>query len=115
MSINEELTQSEDFGPEQGITEQAITIQPSNIAAYAGGGDWGQAGGTDAGHDSLNGMALLHAVRRHWLVILSTGLACAAITFVTLLMVLKSVYKAEAILELKPSPPVIMVWNGKMN
>jgi capsular exopolysaccharide synthesis family protein len=103
MSINEELTQSEDFGP-----EQAITIQPSSIATYPGGGDWSPAGGADAGQDSLNGMALLHAVRRHWLVILSVGLACAAVTATTLFMVLTKEYKAEATLELKAIRPVVM-------
>ena len=75
MSTNENLTQSDEIP-----SEQAITIQPSGIDGLSGIGrlDAGRrqragAGGVQAA------LAVLHAVRRHWLVILSTGLACAAV------------------------------------
>ena len=52
---------------------------------------------------------MLHAVRRHWLVILSTGLACAAVTgTVCSGWVLKPQYKATGLLELAPSNPKIL-------
>ena len=100
MSTNENLTQSDEIP-----SEQAITIQPSGITAYPGSGDWMPAGGNDAAQEAMSGLALLHAVRRHLLVILSTGLACAAVTGTTLWCVLKPQYKATATLELAPSNP----------
>jgi len=103
MSINESLTQSDAIP-----SEQAITIQPSSIASYAGSSDWMPAGGKDPAQEGVGGLALLHALRRHWLVILSTGLACAAVTGTSLWLLLKPQYKATAILELKPSSPVIL-------
>ena len=42
MSTNESLMQSD-----ENSSEQAITIQPSGIAAYPGSGDWMPGGGND--------------------------------------------------------------------
>ena len=102
MSSNESFPQSDEVS-----SEQAITIQPSGMAAYSGAGEWMPAGEAPAS-DAPNAMAVLHAVRRHLLVILSTGLACAAVTGVSLWWVLKPQYKAQALLELKPSVPTIL-------
>ena len=79
MSTNANLTQSNENG-----AEQAITIQPSGIAAFPGPGDWMAAGGEPGQNSGIGGLAVLHALRRHWLVILSTGLACAAVAFAIL-------------------------------
>ncbi|MEI8373570.1 MAG: AAA family ATPase [Planctomycetota bacterium] len=103
MSTNESLTQSNEIP-----SEQAITIQPSSIASYAGSGDWMSAEGKDSSQEGVGGLALLHAVRRHWLVILSTGLACAAVIGTSLWLVLKPQYKATAVLQLAPSAPIIL-------
>ena len=103
MSTNDSLTQSD-----ENPSEQAITIQPSAISAYSGGGEWLPGGGNDASQDGAGGMALLHALRRHWLVIFSTGLACAAITGTVLWLVQKPQYKATALLELAPAQPVLI-------
>ncbi len=102
MSSNESLTRSDEIP-----SEQVITIQPSGIAPYAGQGDWLPAGNEPA-QEAGGGLAMLHAIRRHWLVILSTGLACAAVSGTALWMVLKPQYKAVALLELAPSPPVVI-------
>jgi capsular exopolysaccharide synthesis family protein len=103
MSTNANLTPSD-----ENPLEQAITIQPSAITAYPAAGDWMQPGGNEAA-DALGGLALVHALRRHWLVILSTGLACAAVTATFLwLFVLKPQYTAVATLQLAPVQPVIL-------
>ncbi|MGO9114476.1 MAG: polysaccharide biosynthesis tyrosine autokinase [Thermoguttaceae bacterium] len=103
MSTNENLTQTN-----ENSSEQAVTIQPSGITTYAGSGDWMSAGGNDSAQDTLGALALLHAVRRHWLVILSTGLCCAAVVFFALLMFLKPKYQAEATLALALSNPTVL-------
>jgi capsular exopolysaccharide synthesis family protein len=103
MSTNESLTQ-----PDEIPSEQAITIQPSGIAAYPGSGDWMPAVGADPVPDGEGGLAMLHALRRHWLVILSTGLACAAVTGILLYSFLKPQYQAMALLEFAPSNPTIL-------
>ena len=74
MSTNESLTQPDDNTP-----EQAITVQPSAMTAYAGPADWALNGEDSAEQAAVSPLALLHAVRRHWLVIVSTGLACAGL------------------------------------
>ena len=103
MSTNESLTQ-----PDELPSEQAITIQPTGMTGYPAGGDWMAAGGNDPAQEGAGGLALVHAVRRHLLVLLSTGLACAAVTGTTLWWVLKPQYKAEALLELAPTTPIIL-------
>ena len=75
MSTNENLTQSDELS-----SEQAITIQPSGIAAYPTGGDWMSAGANDPAQDAGNGLSLVHALRRHSLMVVSIGLVCAATT-----------------------------------
>jgi capsular exopolysaccharide synthesis family protein len=102
MSSNENLTQSDEIP-----SEQAITIQPSGIAAYPGPGDWPPAGNAPE-QDAVGGMALLHAFRRHWVLILSTGLACAAVAGTSLWWLLPPQYKAQGYLLLAPSNPKIL-------
>ena len=103
MSTNENLTPSDD---------QAITIQPSGIAAYPGSGDWIQAGSEEAGQTSLSGLAALHAIRRHLLLVLSMGLVCATVAAILLYITFPVKYKATAVLQLAPSTPRIL---GKTN
>ena len=103
MSNNENPTQSNEFP-----SEQAITIQPSGITAYPGSGDWMPAGGNEPAQEGVNGLALVHAVRRHLLVIVSTGLACAAAAGTLLWFVLQPQYAATAILKLESSNPRIL-------
>ena len=103
MSSNENPVQSDEIS-----SEQAITIQPTGMTAYPGTGDWMPAGGNESAPSGMGGMALLHAVRRHLLVILITGLACAAATGTGLWLGLKPQYKAEAYLELAPAMPTIL-------
>ncbi len=104
MSTIENLTPSD-----ENSAEQAITIQPSGITAYPGSGDWMQSGGNDAAQGASGAFALLHAVRRHWLVILSSGLACAAVVGCLVLFVFyPPAYKAEAYLKLEPAMPTIL-------
>ena len=103
MSTNESLTQSGEIP-----SEQAITIQPSGIAAYPASGDWMSAGGTDPSQEGAGGLAVLHAVRRHWLLALSTGLACAAVTGAVIYLLLPVRYKATAYLQLSPSTPTLL-------
>ena len=89
------------------VSAEPITIQPSGMA-FSGVGDSLAAGGNESSPDALGAMALLHAVRRHFLVILSTGLACGAVTGLALWAVQKPQYKAEAMLELKQTSPKIL-------
>ncbi len=88
-------------------SDEPITIQPSG-AAYPGTGDSMPGGGSDAAPGAMSNMAVLHGIRRHLLVILSTGLACAAVTGTTLVCVLKPQYTATARLELASSSPKIL-------
>ena len=53
-------------------------------------------------------MAFLHAIRRHWLLIASTWMACAALTGTVLWATLKPQYQAFALLKLAPTGPVII-------
>ncbi len=104
MSTNENLTPAD-----ENPSEQAITIQPSAITAYPGSGDWSPGGSNDAAEGISGAFALLHAIRRHWLLILSTGLAAGAIMGSLLYFwVLTPKYTAEALLELQPSQPSIL-------
>lgn len=103
MATNDNPTQSD-----ENPAEQAITVQPSSITAYPGAGDWTAAGGSEPAPEGIGGLAVLHALRRHALVALAVGLACAAVTGTALWMVWKPTYKAEALLELKPSQPVVV-------
>ena len=102
MTTNENLTPSDEIP-----SEQAITIQPSGMTAYPGSGDWMPAAATSRARRG-SGLALLHAVRRHLLVILSIGLACAAVTGIVLFWLLKPQYMAMALLQLAPSNPTIL-------
>jgi len=99
MATSESLTQSD---------EQAITIQPSAIAAYPGAAEWIPAGGSDAGQDSIGGVAVLHALRRHLLLVLSTGLVCAVAIGAVLYLKMPKKYKATASLELAPANPMVL-------
>lgn len=104
MSTNDNLTPSD-----ENSSEQAITIQPSGITAYPGSGDWMPANGNEPGKEGAGGLAVLHAVRRHWLLISSSGLACAVATFFVLLFwVFLPQYKAMALLQLAPSNPKVL-------
>ncbi len=103
MSTNESLTQSNEIP-----SEQAITIQPSSVTAYPGLGDWMPVGGNEPAQEGANNLAALHAMRRHWLVILSTGLACAAVAGTTLWCVLKPKFKAVATLQLLSAHPTLL-------
>ena len=100
MSTNANLTPSN-----ENAAEQAITIQPLGIAAFPGSVDWMAAGGEPGQNSGSGGLAVLHALRRHWLVIVSTGLACAAVAGGSMYALLKKHYTAEAILKLEPSQP----------
>jgi hypothetical protein len=104
MSTNENLAQ-----PNENSSEQAITIQPSSIATYAGAGDWLAAGGKDAAQDATGALALLHAVRRHWVMIVAAGLACGTLTFCLLFFgEFWKKYKAEAFLQLNAANPTVL-------
>jgi capsular exopolysaccharide synthesis family protein len=104
MSTNDNLTPSD-----ENSSEQAITIQPSGITAYPGSGDWMPANGNEPGKEGAGGLAVLHAVRRHWLLISSTGLACAVVTFFVLFFwVFLPQYKATGLLQLAPSNPKVL-------
>ena len=103
MSTNENPTPSDEV-----TSEQAITIQPSSITAYPGSGDWMPAGGNDAAQEGVGGLAVLHAVRRHLLVILSTGLACAAVAGTSPLVGAQAAVHGRGLLELAPTNPTIL-------
>jgi capsular exopolysaccharide synthesis family protein len=104
MSINENPTQSDELS-----SEQAITIQPSGIAAYPSGGDWMSAGANDPAQNAGNGLAVvMHAIRRHLLLVLSIGLVSAATTGGLLYAFLPVKYSAEAVLQLAPVIPHVL-------
>ncbi len=103
MSTNESLTRSDAIP-----AEEPITIQPSGTTAYPGPVDWLSGGDNESAQAGIGALALLHAVRRHMLIILSTGLAFAAVTGTTLWLVQKPQYKAEALLQLAPTQPRIL-------
>jgi polysaccharide biosynthesis transport protein len=101
MSTQETLPEATDFS-----SEQAITIQPSGVAAYAGAADWPAAGEADSTESKGFGPeAVIHALRRNWLVIFATGIALAAVIFVAMLMLVKPKYTASAILLIAPAQP----------
>ena len=94
MSTQENSTPNTDLSP-----EQAITIQPSALAAYPAATDWTAAGEGDQPQGAGMGLdVLLHAVRRHWLVITATGIALAAVVGTLALFTIKPKYEARAIL-----------------
>jgi len=99
MSTNESLSQSD---------EQAITIQPSAIAAYPGSADWIAANGSEPAQQNIGGAAVLHAIRRHLLLILLIGLPCAVATGVAIWWFMPVKYQAKAYLELAASNPFIL-------
>jgi capsular exopolysaccharide synthesis family protein len=87
-------------------SEQAITIQPSAIAAYPSSADWTAAGEGDQPQAASIGLdVLLHSVRRHWLVIAATGLAMGAIVGTAAFFSIKPKYEARAMIEVKPTTP----------
>ncbi len=89
--------------------EQAITIQPSGIAPYGGAADWPAMTETDGGHHSSLGQdAVLHCLRRYWLVMATTGVALGAVLATVVLFWYKPKFEAEASLILAPTSPVVL-------
>ncbi len=104
MSSQETFTEPTDFS-----SEQAITIQPSGIATYAGPGDWPAAGDAgEAHHHGVGPETILHALRRNFLVVLATGLAAAVIIGVAVGVLLKPKYEAKAVLVIAPKNPLLL-------
>jgi succinoglycan biosynthesis transport protein ExoP len=104
MSTQESTPQETDFGP-----EQAITIQPSAIAPYAGAGDWPAAGEIDSTAGAGLGLdTLLHSLRRHWLVMVAMGIAASAVAVTIVWLTVKQKFEAEAFLNLSPFQPVVL-------
>jgi hypothetical protein len=104
MSTQENPLESAELVP-----EQAITIQPSAITPYTGGAEWPTTGEHDPAHAGNLGLdALLHSLRRYWLVMFCTGVAAAALAVVGVWLAIKPKYEAEAVLTLAPAQPVIL-------
>ncbi len=66
------------------------------------------AGANDPAQDAGNGLSLVHALRRHSLMVVSIGLVCAATTGGLLYAFLPVKYSAEAVLQLAPSMPRVL-------
>ena len=108
MSTSESLPQ-----PSDNLSDQTITIQPSGVAVYPASEEWPQtASASDASHGA-GAQALLHALRRHWLLALSCGLACSAVAGALLYYFCKPQYKAVAQIYLSPSNGNILQRNGE--
>jgi capsular exopolysaccharide synthesis family protein len=107
MSAQENSIPTSDLSP-----EQAITIQPSAIAAYPAAADWSAAGEGDQPQGSGMGLdVLLHAIRRHWLVIAAAGVAVAAVVGTLAFFAIKPKYEAQAVLLVAPKNPFIYSGN----
>ena len=106
MTTSESLSQ-----PSDNLPEQAITIQPSGIAMYPPSEEWPQAASASAAQGA-GALALFHALRRHWLLALSCGLACGAVAGATIFYFYKPQYKAVATIFLSPSKNTILKHSG---
>ncbi len=104
MSTQENPLQETEFD-----SEQAITIQPSGIAPYAGAADWPANGETDPAQSGTLGLdTVLHSLRRHWLVMFTLGIAASAVVATAVWLALKPKYEAEAVLYLQPVQPTVL-------
>ncbi len=104
MSTNDNLAQ-----PIENPPEQPITIQPSAMAMYPASDDWSSGGAVaDSQQQSMGGAAFLHALRRHWLLSLSLGIACAVVAGTVILLLQKPLYTATATIILSPREETIM-------
>ena len=101
MSTQENSIPDSELSP-----EQAITIQPSAVTAYPATADWTAAGESEQQQGAGMGLdVLLHAVRRHWLVIAATGVAVAAVMGTAAFFTIKPKYEARAILVMAATTP----------
>ena len=108
MSTNESMSEATDLS-----AEQAITIQPSGVAAYTGAADWMASGESETSPSGMAGpAALFNALRRHWLVMIATGIAAAAVLGTTVWLVQKPKYEATATLLISATNPHIL--NGSL-
>ena len=90
MSTQENSTPNSDLS-----SEQAITIQPSAIAAYPAAADWPAAGEGEQPQGAAMGLdVLLHAIRRHWLVISAAGVAMAVLVGTLAFLAIKPKYES---------------------
>jgi capsular exopolysaccharide synthesis family protein len=103
MSTQENSTPSSDLSQ-----EQAITIQPSGIAAYPAATDWNPTEGDQPQAMGMGLDVLLHAVRRHWLIIAATGVAVGILFGTLAIFTIKPKYEAKAILVMAAVNPKIL-------
>ncbi len=92
--------------PNNALPEQVITVPPLGPIGYALPPQWSAAGPSEP----LRGVSLasyVHAIRRHWVLALSAGLACAILFALSAWLWRVPRYTAVASLLLQPTTPQV--------